>query len=717
MATVGYASLVLALAVCIYGAVVAVYGVRHKRYDLIVSARRAAYALILLTTFAIVVLEAAFVGSDFSFKLVVDSSSTTTPLFYKLTAMWSSQAGSLLLWLWLLSIVSGLAIYLNRNRLSDVLPFANATLLLIAAFFAFLLVFYDNPFAVISQAPAEGVGLNPLLRHPSMMFHPPALYLGYVGFAIPFAFAMGALLSGKHDSDWLSAVRTYALIAWIFLTVGVLLGARWSYAELGWGGYWAWDPVENASLMPWLTGTAFLHTAIVQQRRGMFKVWNIALVIATFSLSLLATFLVRSGIISSIHVFGGSSLGIPFLIFISAILLFSVTLLVRHADELRSSRGVRSILSRESIFLVNNLLLVGLCFVILWGTLFPLISEAVTGTKSSLGPPWFDQFTTPLAIALVLMSGVGPLLAWGGVTWSRALRLFIGPGFVAASIVLALIVFGVTSSVASIIFFAFAAFAVAAILGELWRESRARQAITGSNLVVACGSLVRRSRRRYGGYLAHIGIVICLVGVAASSAFQDSRDVVLRPGDDTNISGYQLRYIRPTASVGSERLRFGALVDVSRDGKRVALLNPSRNYYPSIDRSMGSVGRFFRGESTSEVGLHTAALRDIWTAMEPNLGTLRGPIKEANRRFPDADSATLGVLVTAMAERYRRSSASATYRVIVSPMVTWIWIGGILIIIGGVVAAWPAGAAARRRSSALARARLGQELSKSKEDL
>ena len=712
MATVGYASLILALAVCLYGAFAAVYGVRRDRQELVVSARRAAYALALLLTVAIVLLEVAFIRSDFGFRLVVDSSSTTTPNFYKLTAMWSSQAGSLLLWAWLLSLFTALALYTNRNRLRDILPYANAVLLVIAAFFCFLTIFYDNPFALVAQQPVEGNGLNPLLRHPSMMFHPPALYLGYVAISIPFAFAIGSLISGREGTEWLSAVRTYALVAWAFLTVGVLLGARWSYAELGWGGYWAWDAVENASLMPWLTGTAFLHTVIVQQRRGIFKVWNMALVIATFLLALLATFLVRSGIISSIHAFGASSLGVPFLIFIVAALVFSIGLLAYRFEALRPSRTIDSLLSRESIFLVNNLLLVGLCFVILWGTFFPLISEALTGQKSSLGPPWFNQFTMPLAILLVLMSGVGPLLAWGGMTWKRALRLFITPGVIAAVVVVALLVFGVTSSVASFVLFAFAAFAISAIAGEFWRGSRARQALAGSSLPVAFVSLIRRNRRRYGGYLVHIGVVVLLVGVAASSAFQESRDVQLRPGGDVKLNGYEFSYVKPTASVNSERLNFGVLVDVRRGGKRVALLNPSRNYYPSLNMEKGSVGRFFRGESTSEVALQATALRDIWTAAQPDLKDLRGPIREANRRFPDADGTTLGVLISAIAERYRRSSAPVTLRIIVSPMVTWIWIGGLIVLVGALVAAWPAGAAGRRRTSALAAARLGRELSK-----
>src|SRR4051812_7300521 len=426
MATVGGACLILCLAVCAYGIGASLYGARTGRRAWVASGRRSVYALAGLTTTAFVVLEIAFLRSDFSFAVVATHSSTTAPPFSRFAATWSSQEGSLLLWLFLLGIWSSLALHLTRRRLRDVAPYAQAVLLGFGAFFSGLLIFAANPFAT-TVAPPEGLGLNPLLRHPSMMIHPPMLYSGYTLFAVPFAFAVGALIVRRVDAEWITSTRRFALGAWFFLGVGIILGARWSYAELGWGGYWAWDPVENASLLPWLTGTAFIHSLMIQEKRGMLKVWNASLILATGVLAVLGTFLVRSGILDSIHAFGASTLGIPFVSLITLMLVGSVYLVVSRRDTLRSEHRLDSLLSREAAFLGNNVVLVAMAFVVFWGTFFPLISEAATGQKAAVGPPWFDRYIVPLALLLVLLTGIGPVIAWRRATSANARRAFLGP--------------------------------------------------------------------------------------------------------------------------------------------------------------------------------------------------------------------------------------------------------------------------------------------------
>jgi len=713
--TFGRAILVLGLLVSVYAAVAALRGARGDRREWVVSARHAVYALAALLTIAVVVLEAAFMRSDFSFGLVVDNSSTTTPTFYKLTAMWSSQAGSLLLWVWVLSIFSSVALAATRNRHREIVPYATAVLAGVATFFMALLVFEVSPFTRVANPPAEGAGLNPLLRHPSMMFHPPMLYSGYVAWAIPFAFAVGALVTRRLDSEWIRSTRRFALIAWAFLGVGILLGARWSYSELGWGGYWGWDPVENASLMPWLVGTAFLHSIMVQERRGMLKVWNVSLIVGTFTLALLGTFLVRSGVLESIHAFGASTVGGWFLGLIAIVLAGSTALIVTRLDALRSERRIDSLASREAVFLVNNLLLVGLCFVVFWGTFFPLISEAVTGTRSSVGPPWFDRYTVPLAIVLVLMAGIGPLLAWRRVTAAQLRRLFAAPLTIAAATVVALVALtDAASSPPSLLLFGFAAFTIGAVALEYARAVRARRLASSEPVPVALAAVVRRNRHRYGGYLVHVGVAVALLGVAASSAFNTQRDVRLAPGETTSVAGYDLRYLRPTSDLSNERIQFGAVIDVRRDGERVATLAPSRNYFPAGDASMGPLGRFFRGESTSEVGLDGGVTRDVWTAMQPDLRILNPAIREGNRLAADLPPQAQAVMIAALAERYVRQAPAATFRLSVNPMVTWIWVGGLIVLAGGLIALWPSPLSARRRVTSLRAARLGRELSRAR---
>jgi cytochrome c-type biogenesis protein CcmF len=475
MATVGRALLIVAFAVALYGIGASLYGAFAGGRAWVDSGRRAVYALAGVLTFAFAIMEAAFLRSDFSFDVVATHSSTTTPAFYKATAAWSSQEGSLLLWVWLLSVWSSAALALTRRRVREVAPVATAVLLTFASFFLMLTIFFAQPFATLAQPPSEGTGLNPLLRHPAMMFHPPMLYSGYTLFSIPFAFAIGALVTRRLNAEWIVSTRRFALTAWLCLGIGIVLGARWSYTELGWGGYWAWDPVENASLLPWLTGTAFIHSIMIQERRGMLKVWNASLVLATGTLAILGTFLVRSGILDSIHAFGASTLGVPFLILIGAMVLGSVGLVVWRRADLRSEHQLDSLLSREAAFLLQNVLLVALAFVVWWGTFFPLISEIFTGTRASVGPPWFDKYIVPLAFAVVALAGIGPLLPWRRVTLASARRGFALP-LAAALVTLAalLLVPGAWAKPKPAAFAGVVAFVLASVVQELWRGMRAR---------------------------------------------------------------------------------------------------------------------------------------------------------------------------------------------------------------------------------------------------
>src|SRR4051812_49035280 len=484
MAVVGRACLIMAFGLSLYGIGAAVHGARPGNRRFAESARRAVYAIAGLVTLAFAILEIAFVRSDFSFATVASHSSTTTPLFYKAAAAWSSQEGSLLLWVWLLSMWSSLVLFLTRRSLRRVAPYATAVLLGFAGFFAALLVFLETPFGASIGVVTEGNGLNPLLRHPSMMIHPPMLYSGYTLFAIPFAFAIGALVSRQVGAaDWIRSTRRFALAAWFFLGIGILLGARWSYTELGWGGYWAWDPVENASLLPWLTGTAFLHSIMLQEKRGMLKIWNVSLVLATGVLAILGSFLVRSGILDSIHAFGASTLGVPFVSLIGLMILSSIGLVVWRRDALRSENRLDSMLSREAVFLANNLVLVAMAFVVFWGTFWPLIAEALTGTRRSLGPPWFDRYTVPLALVLVLLSGIGPVIAWRRATAANARRNFVVPVVFAAVVGVLLAAVGVADRPLALAMFVVGAFVVASVAQEFWRGVGVRRTMTGENPV------------------------------------------------------------------------------------------------------------------------------------------------------------------------------------------------------------------------------------------
>jgi cytochrome c-type biogenesis protein CcmF len=716
MALIGRALLILGLLVALYGIAASLFGAISGRREWVDSGRRSVYALAALMTAAFAILEAAFLRSDFSYNVVAAHSSTTTPTFYKAAAAWSSQEGSLLLWVWLLSLWSSLILFLTRRRAREIAPYATAVLLGFGTFFTSLTIFFANPFATTSNPPTEGAGLDPLLLHPSMMIHPPMLYSGYTLLTVPFAFAIGALITGKLGSEWISVTRRFALAAWLFLGIGILLGARWSYTELGWGGYWAWDPVENAALMPWLAATAFIHSIMIQEKRGMLKVWNVSLVLGSGTLAILGTFLVRSGILSSIHAFGASTLGIPFVVLIAVMLSGSIGLVVWRREGLRSEAQLDSLLSREAVFLFQNLVLVAMVFVIFWVTFFPLISEAVTGTKVSVGPPAFRPFIVPLALVLVLLSGVGPIIAWRRVTIANIRRNFMLP-LIGALIALAALIAvgGIASRPFALAMFALGTFVVVTVVQEFWRGVGARRAMTHDFPPVALARLVRRNRRRYGGYIVHAGLAVLLIGVAASSSFQHSHDVMLSPGQHVNVDGYTVSYVRPTASASAAKVSFGAVLDVSRHGKHVTTLRTTRNYYPTgFEPGSGPISEAFNGQSDSDVGLDAGATKDFWAVINPSLDPLSKQIAQGDRVFEAlmtnltpaqaAQPQNLGWIsteraaaITGLTDRFVKRPWPINFLVIISPLVTWIWAGAMIIAFGGLIALWPVPALARRR--------------------
>jgi cytochrome c-type biogenesis protein CcmF len=747
MATLGRICLLLALVVCAYGIGASIYGVRTGRIEWSESGRRAVYALAGILTVAFAVLEVAFLRNDFAFNTVADTSSRTTPTFYKAAAVWSSQEGSLLLWAWLMSLWSSLVLFLTRGRIRDVAAYATAIMLGFGGFFISLMVFYAQPFATTNPAPSEGVGLDPLLRFPTMMIHPPMLYSGYTLCTIPLAFGMGALLARRVDAEWIRLIRKFAFAAWFFLGVGILLGARWSYSELGWGGYWGWDAVENAALLPWLTGTAFLHSLMIQEKRGMLKVWNVSLVLATGTLAIMGTFLVRSGILDSIHAFGGQTLGVPFVVLIAVMIAGSIYLVVTRRDMLRTEHRIDSLISREAAFLANNLVLVGLVFVILWGTYFPLISEALTGREASVGPPWFDRYTVPLALILVLLSGIGPAIAWRRATLANARRNFMTPVAMALLTLIVLLAGGVSQKPFAIAMFCCAGFVFGSIGQEFFRGVRARRAMAGEAPPLALVALVRRNRRRYGGYIVHIGIVVLFVGVAASSSFQHESELGLSPGQSSRVGAYTIRYVRPTASVtpdydsastqGGRELRaiirsqpgvtlgpdtahtgatlsLGAVLYVTKHGHHVATLYPSEGFYSSEEPTQGSVGHLIGGQPVSHVALDSGVTRDVWTAIAPDIETpqLKRIVTLGNNTLPYSHPAEGMVAIAALASAYMRHPPQAQFHLIVSPLVMWIWLGGMIVVGGALVAIWPAPSTVRARVFARSRARMARGLAR-----
>jgi cytochrome c-type biogenesis protein CcmF len=717
MAAVGRLLLIFGLLSAVYGFGASVYGARRGGQAWVDSGRRAMYSLCGMAAIAFVILDVAFLSSNFSYNIVASGSSTTTPTLYRMAAVWATQQGSLLLWVLLLSFWSSLALLLTRRKVREIVPYAQAVLFALAGFFVALNVFFANPFSTSSTPPTEGAGLDPLLRHTTMMVHPPMLYSGYTLLMVPFAFAVGALISGRLGAEWIQVTRRFALGAWLCLGIGVMLGARWSYTELGWGGFWAWDPVENAALMPWLVATAYIHSIMIQEKRGMLKVWNASLILLTGTLAIVGDFLVRSGILSSIHAFvSDPTLNIAFVGLVAVMVVGSVGLVVWRRDRLRSEAQVDSMFSREGVFLLQNLVLVALTAVIFWLTFFPLISEAITGTPVSVGAPAFRPFVDPLAIAVVALAGIGPIIPWRRATPAKMRRTFAFPvgAAVLAAVALAL-VSGVTRHLLAYLMFIFGTFVVATVAQEFLRGVRARQAMTREPAPVALGRLVRRNRRRYGGYLVHAGVAFALIGVAASTSFQHSRTANLVPGQSVRLDGYEIRYVRPTANASPQKISFGAVLDVTRNGRQVKTLQTEYGLYPSQDPTQGEIGRFFNGSSESRVGLDAGLTRDIWTTIAPNITPLQSmisqgdvvlgrainkaltlPVAERNQQLT-ALYAYRDLIIRSLAQRWITHPWAASFLLIVSPLVSWLWLGAILAALGGLIALWPMPGASRRR--------------------
>jgi cytochrome c-type biogenesis protein CcmF len=643
VADLGRAALVTSFLLLLYALAAGSLAAWKGRRRLAESAQNALIASFGATAVASAVLLAALARHDFSFQYVADHTSRELPLGYTLTAFWGGQEGSLLLWLLVLSGYSVAAVLTARRAGREVLAWVVPTLGLVGTFFAVLLVFVASPFAT-QAAVADGAGLNPSLQNPYMAIHPPMLYLGYVGLTVPFAFAMGALLARRTDERWIVATRRWTLAAWAFLGLGQLLGAHWAYVEIGWGGYYAWDPVENAALMPWLAATAFLHSVMIQEKRGMLKVWNVLLVVLAFCLSLFGTFLTRSGIIQSIHSFTQSSIGPWFLGFICLITAGSVALVFARLPLLRSKTRLESLVSREATFLYNNLLLVALALTILWGVVYPILSEAVTGEAASVSKPYYNFFLHTFGLPLLLLMGIGPLVAWRRASLRALGRTFLWPLGAAVAAGIGLLAAGAGSSRIGVIAYTFSVFVLASIALEFARGTSARKALGGVGWPAAFSSLVSRNRRRYGGYVVHAAVVLLAIGVAGSSAYQTVREARLQPGESMTVAGDRLVFRGfQTRTEGNHRA-IRALVDVYRGDKYFGRYKPGKNQY------------FAEDQVSNEVAIR----HDLLTG-----GDL----------FLIADQVN--------------SNGSIDLKALQKPLVNLIWLAGLVFLGGSLIALWP----------------------------
>jgi cytochrome c-type biogenesis protein CcmF len=646
----GRAALVVCLGLALYALCVGGFAAFTRRRRLALSAQNAILASFGAAAVASAVLLSALLRNDFSFRYVADHTSIELPTAYTVSAFWGGQEGSLLLWLLVLTGFSSAAVLLNRRFGRDLLAWAVPVLGLVTVFFSFMLVFVSSPF-VTQAAPADGAGLNPSLQNPYMMIHPPFLYLGFVGLTVPFAFAMGALLARRSDEAWIVSTRRWTLAAWTFLGIGQLLGAHWAYVEVGWGGYYAWDPVENAALMPWLAATAFLHSVMIQEKRGMLKVWNVILVAGAFILALFGTFLTRSGVVSSIHSFTQSSIGPWFLGFICLVTLGSLVLIFGRLPLLRAKTRLESLLSREATFLYNNLLLVALCLTILWGVVFPILSEAVRGEQITVAAPYYNFFLRAFGLPLLLLMGIGPLIAWRRASVRSLGRSFIWPAGAALVAGVALLALGAGSSPAGLIAYTFSAFVLGSIVYEFARGTRARRALAGGSWLSAFNALIARNRRRYGGYVVHASIVLLAIGVAGSSAYDTVREQKLRRGETMAVGDYRLTYRALDQRQGANAEEVRARVDVERDGKSLGTVSPGKNIYRAEE------------QVSNEVGIRSdrMTLEDLFVIADQ----------------VDGDGAV-------------------HFRVLVKPLVNLIWIAGLVFLAGALVAMWPSLAEQRR---------------------
>ncbi len=583
----GIISLILAAGVALSTGIIAVLGAMRHNPRLITGARWGTLCVTLLLILASASLIISFLIHDFGVNYVAQQSSLTMPWYFTTAAFYGGQEGSLLYWALMLSIFSAIFVLTSRRAPAVLVPYVIATLMGIQIFFLLVLTTVSNPFVRLPVAPPDGRGLNPLLMDPGMLIHPPMLLMGYMSFSLPFAFAVAAMITGKLDSDWLRSIRRWTLASWSIQTTGLLLGAWWAYHVLGWGGYWGWDPVENAALLPWLTSTAFLHSTMVQERRGMLKVWNLALVVISFALSIFGTFEVRSGIISSVHSFAYSDIGAYFLAFLVLIIVFSSVLFIYRLPTMRPEQEFDSVISREGIFLFNNLLLIGIAFATLWGTIFPLISAAIRQQTMTVGPPFYDSVNGPLFAVLILAMGVGPLLAWRRTSTSALWRNLSLPAL-AAAICAGILPLAGIRDIGANVGFAVCSFTAVAILYELWRGLRVRHR-HGESYPVALYTLISRYRQRYGGYLVHLGLVLLAVGVIGSHFFQVQQDALLKPGQEIHIAGYQFTYLGNFEETypGTDTVK--AIVQIWHNGQLQAYIYPGRVFYKNFANQPASL--------------------------------------------------------------------------------------------------------------------------------
>jgi len=663
VADFGFGVLVLTFLASLYGVGAAIYGGLRNRAAWVESARSTMLLTFPLITIVVITLEYSLLTGDYRMEFVYNVTSSSMPLYLRMTALWGGQAGSLIFWSWLMSAFATAVTFKRWDRDKEFLPWVVVVALVTLAFFLSLSIFFENPFnrfytlpngtqasmmfapaGSVAVAPSDGRGLNPLLRHPGMIIHPPMLYLGFVSFVIPFAFAFAALMTGRTDDRWIRLTRRWTLIAWLFLSLGLLLGSRWAYDVLGWGGYWGWDPVEIAAFMPWLSGTAFLHSVMIQEKRGLFKRWNMILIILTYSLVIFGTFLTRSGVLSSVHAFAQSAIGPMFFTFIGITFTISLGMLLHRWGALRSEGHMTSVLSREALFLINNLLFMGILIVCFWGVIYPLISELFTGQKVTVGPPFYNRATGPLFAGLIFLMGVAPLSAWGLSTIKTYGRAIWKP-FLASLVILAAVIYsGVTNPLALLAFW-LCGFTGVVTVYEYTRAVWARHRATRENVVLALYRLAGRNRRRYGGYIIHLGVILMALGVIGIDMFQTETQGTIPQGGQLNVAGYTLTYKQlDEFDLPDGRGVARAVVAVSKNGQFIQNLYPRRDYYYESQQPM----------------------------------TIPGV-----RSTPQDD------LYVLLVDWQPISAMGATFKIYNNPLVYWLWIGGFVFILGTSVAAWP----------------------------
>jgi len=646
MENLGTLAILLAFCFAIYAVIGSVAGKLGRRPFLVLSAERAVYCVWGLLTVAASLLVYSLIAGDFRLSYVAEHSNKSMDLPYKFASWWGGQEGSLLLWSWLLATYTSVLVFQNRRKFREMMPYVTAVLMTTEAFFLTLISFVEPPFKVLMAGKGivdagDGQGLNPLLQYWTMVIHPPMLYLGYVGFAVPFAFAMGSLITKQPGDGWINTTRRWTLVTWMFQTTGVLLGAGWAYAVLGWGGYWGWDPVENASLLPWITATAFLHSVMMQEKKGMMKVWNMVLVSSTFFLCIFGTFLTRSGVVQSVHAFAQSSLGRYFVTFLAVGIAATLYLILNRLDYLKSEAQLESVLSRESSFLFNNLILLASCFAVLWGTLFPVITEAINGEKISVDAPFFNRVNIPIGLGLMLLTGVGPLIAWRKSSVESLKRAFFWPTVAGLALVAGLFIMGVHHFYA-LVSFGLCTFVAVTVVIEFFKGAIAIRGKEGQNLLASMVELTHRNTRRYGGYLVHMGVVFMFIGFTGK-AFDLDKTVQVTKGDKVQLGAYQLT-IGATESGKNENYSWDILnVGVMKNGADLGTLRPERRLY------------FASRQPTSNVAIRRRLNEDLYL------------------NFAGASNDGEGTVLQSY----------------VFPLVSWIWIGYWGVLIGTIICLIP----------------------------